>query len=66
MGKPEDVIKSVMTKLEKKGKGIVLMHDFQQAHRQRHAGSAQQLKANGYKVVHVKAKGPLQTLPQVG
>ena len=31
MRKPEDVIKSVMTKLEKKGKGIILMHDFQQA-----------------------------------
>ena len=31
MRKPEDVIKSVMTKLERKGKGIILMHDFQQA-----------------------------------
>ena len=31
MRKPEDVVKSVMTKLEKKGKGIILMHDFQQA-----------------------------------
>src|SRR3984885_1019428 len=27
--KPDDVIKSVLTKLEKNGKGIVLMHDFQ-------------------------------------
>ena len=25
--KPEDVVKSVMTKLERKGKGIILMHD---------------------------------------
>ena len=31
MRKPEEVVKSVMTKLEKKGKGIILMHDFQQA-----------------------------------
>ena len=31
MHKPEQVIKSVMTKLEKHGKGIVLMHDFQHA-----------------------------------
>ena len=31
MRKPEDVVKSVMTKLEKKGKGIILLHDFQQA-----------------------------------
>ena len=27
--KPEDVIKSAMTKLAKNGKGILLMHDFQ-------------------------------------
>ena len=31
MRKPEQVIKSVMSKLQKHGKGIVLMHDFQQA-----------------------------------
>ena len=33
MRKPEQVIKAVMTKLQKHGKGIVLMHDFQQAPR---------------------------------
>ena len=27
--KPEQIIKSIMTKLQKHGKGIVLMHDFQ-------------------------------------
>ena len=31
--KPEQVIKSVMTKLKKHGKGIVLMHDFQHGDR---------------------------------
>ena len=31
MRKPEQVITSVMKKLEKHGKGIILMHDFQQA-----------------------------------
>ncbi len=31
MRKPEQVIKSVMDKLKKHGKGIVLMHDFQHA-----------------------------------
>ena len=31
MRKPEQVIKSVMSKLEKHGKGIILMHDFQHA-----------------------------------
>ena len=31
MRKPEQVIKSVLAKLKKHGKGIVLMHDFQHA-----------------------------------
>ena len=31
MRKPEQVVESVMAKLEKHGKGIILMHDFQQA-----------------------------------
>ena len=29
--KPDEVVKSVMTKLAKNGKGILLMHDFQHA-----------------------------------
>ena len=35
MHKPEQVIKSVMTKLEKRGKGIILMHDFQRGDRRK-------------------------------
>ena len=31
MSKPEQVVASVMAKLKKNGKGIVLMHDFQHA-----------------------------------
>src|SRR6185437_10381074 len=31
MRRPEQVVKSVMAKLEKHGKGIILMHDFQHA-----------------------------------
>lgn len=60
--KSELVVKSVMDKLEKKGKGIVLLHDFQ-------AGTAKaipeilaQLKAHGYKVVHMRAKAAAETL----
>jgi peptidoglycan/xylan/chitin deacetylase (PgdA/CDA1 family) len=64
MRKPEDVLKSVMTKLEKKGKGIVLMHDFQQATAKALPELLNQLKANGYKVVHMKAKTPVATLAQ--
>ena len=62
MRKPEDVVKSVMTKLDRKGKGIILMHDFQQATARAVADLLNELKARGYKVVHMKAKTPLSTL----
>ena len=64
MRKPEDVVKSVMGKLEKKGKGIILMHDFQQATAKAMPDLLNELKAKGYKVVHMKAKASLATLPQ--
>lgn len=62
MRKPEQVVKAVMTKLEKKGKGIVLMHDFQQATSKAVPELLKQLKENGYKVVHMKAKAPVVTI----
>jgi peptidoglycan-N-acetylglucosamine deacetylase len=62
MRRPEDVVKSVMGKLEKKGKGIILMHDFQQATARGALDLFNELKAKGYKVVHMKAKTPLTTL----
>jgi len=64
MRKPEDVIKSVMTKLERKGKGIILMHDFQQATAKAVPDLLNLLKEKGYKVVHMKAKTPLTTIAQ--
>ena len=64
MRTPDAVVVSVIKKLEKKGKGIVLMHDFQQATANGMATLLNELKAKGYKVVHMKAKAPLQTLPQ--
>ena len=64
MRKPEDVIKSVMTKLERKGKGIILMHDFQQATAKAAPDLLNLLKEKGYKVVHMKAKTPLATIAQ--
>jgi peptidoglycan/xylan/chitin deacetylase (PgdA/CDA1 family) len=64
MRKPEDVIKSVMTKLERKGKGIILMHDFQQATARAAPTLLSELKAKGYKVVHMTAKTPVTTLAQ--
>jgi hypothetical protein len=62
MRKPEDVIKSVMSKLERKGKGIILMHDFQQATAKAVPDLLNLLKEKGYKVVHMKAKTPLATI----
>jgi peptidoglycan/xylan/chitin deacetylase (PgdA/CDA1 family) len=64
MHKPEDVVKSVMTKLERKGKGIILMHDFQQATAKAVPTILSELKAKGYKVVHMRAKTAVATLPQ--
>ena len=53
-----------MTKLDKQGKGVILMHDLQ-----KHTAIAlptllRRLKAGGYKVVQMKAKEPVETLPE--
>lgn len=61
---PDKIIETVMTRLDKLGKGIILMHDFQ-----KHTGEAlpallARLKAGGYKVVQMTAKTTLQTLPE--
>jgi peptidoglycan/xylan/chitin deacetylase (PgdA/CDA1 family) len=60
--KPEDVIKSAMTKLAKNGKGIILMHDFQHATAEALPELLRQLKAGGYKIVHMVPKEPVTTL----
>jgi peptidoglycan/xylan/chitin deacetylase (PgdA/CDA1 family) len=61
---PDQVIQNVMTKLDKQGKGVILMHDLQ-----KHTAAAlptllRRLKAGGYKVVQMKAKAPVETLPE--
>jgi peptidoglycan/xylan/chitin deacetylase (PgdA/CDA1 family) len=60
--KPDDVIKSALTKLAKNGKGIVLMHDFQHGTAEAMPELLRQLKANGYKLVHMVPKAPVTTL----
>jgi peptidoglycan-N-acetylglucosamine deacetylase len=60
--KPEDVVKSAMTKLVKNGKGIVLMHDFQHGTAEALPELLRQLKAGGYKIVHMVAKQPVTTV----
>ena len=61
---PEKIVETVMTRLDKLGKGIILMHDFQ-----KNTGIAlptllARLKAGGYKVVQMKAKTTLASLPE--
>lgn len=60
MRKPEQVVASVMKKLEKHGKGIVLMHDFQQATAKAAPELLKKLKEGGYKVVQVVGKTPVE------
>jgi peptidoglycan/xylan/chitin deacetylase (PgdA/CDA1 family) len=64
LNKPEAVIKSVMTKLAKNGKGILLMHDFRPATAEAMPELLRQLKAGGYKVVHMVPKDAVVTLPK--
>jgi peptidoglycan/xylan/chitin deacetylase (PgdA/CDA1 family) len=64
MRKPEQVVKSVMAKLQKHGKGIVLMHDFQKATAEAVPQLLAELKAGGYKIVHMKPRTAVSSLPQ--
>jgi peptidoglycan/xylan/chitin deacetylase (PgdA/CDA1 family) len=56
------VVKNIMTKLEKHGKGIVLMHDFQKHTAEALPELLKQLKAGGYKIVLMRAKTPIQSI----
>ena len=62
--KADALVTSVMTKLKKTGKGILLMHDFQKSTAQALPEILRQLKEGGYKVVHIKAKDTAVTLPE--
>jgi peptidoglycan/xylan/chitin deacetylase (PgdA/CDA1 family) len=64
MRRAEQVVQSVMAKLKKHGKGIVLMHDFQKPTASAVPELLAQLKAGGYKVVQVKAKDPVETMAE--
>jgi peptidoglycan/xylan/chitin deacetylase (PgdA/CDA1 family) len=62
--KSEQVVENVMTKLDKIGKGIILMHDFQKHTAEALPALLRRLKAGGYKVVTMRAKASLQTLAE--
>jgi peptidoglycan/xylan/chitin deacetylase (PgdA/CDA1 family) len=61
---PDQVIQNVMTKLDKQGKGVILMHDLQKHTAQALPTLLRRLKAGGYKVVQMRAKEQLETLPE--
>ena len=58
------IITTVMTKLDKQGKGIILMHDLQKHTAEALPTLLRRLKAGGYKVVQMKAKVQLETLAE--
>jgi peptidoglycan/xylan/chitin deacetylase (PgdA/CDA1 family) len=64
MHKPEQVVNSVMTQLDKRGKGIVLLHDFHRNTAEALPELLRQLKVAGYKVVHLVPKEQLTTVPK--
>jgi peptidoglycan/xylan/chitin deacetylase (PgdA/CDA1 family) len=62
--KAQTIIDTVMRKVEKNGKGIILMHDFQKHTAEALPELLKKLKAGGYKVVAMRAKAPIETLAQ--
>jgi peptidoglycan/xylan/chitin deacetylase (PgdA/CDA1 family) len=58
------IVNTVMTKLDKAGKGIILMHDFQKHTAEALPALLRRLKAGGYKIVQMKARMPLETLAE--
>jgi peptidoglycan/xylan/chitin deacetylase (PgdA/CDA1 family) len=59
---PQQVIDVTMKKLDKLGKGIILMHDFHKHTADALPALLRKLKAGGYKVVQMKAKAPVETI----
>ena len=62
--KQDELIKSVMTKLAKNGKGILLMHDFQHGTAVALPEILHQLHLAGYKVVGLVPKFAVTTIPK--
>ncbi len=60
----ENIVKSIMAKLEKNGKGIVLMHDIHKTTAKAVPLLLAALKEKGFKIVHLKAKAEVTTLPE--
>lgn len=61
---PKKLTAHIMKLLDKRGKGIILMHDIQPHTAKALPGLLKELKAKGYKVVQLTAKEPVKTLPE--
>src|SRR5450631_4834451 len=61
---PQQVIDVTMRKLDKLGKGIILLFNVHEHTAEALPELLHRLKAGGYKVVKMVAKAPVQTLPQ--
>jgi peptidoglycan/xylan/chitin deacetylase (PgdA/CDA1 family) len=64
MRDPDRLVKRVLDKLEKKTKGIVLLHDIQPNTARAAPKLLAELKAKGYKIVHMKPKADVKTLAE--
>jgi peptidoglycan/xylan/chitin deacetylase (PgdA/CDA1 family) len=60
----KQVIDVTFKKLDKLGKGIILMHDFHKHTAEALPELLHRLKAEGFKVVAMRAKAPVQSLPE--
>jgi len=61
---PESIVKTVMTKLAKNGKGIILMHDIHKKTAKAVPLLLAALKQGGYKVVHLTPKAAVATVAE--
>jgi peptidoglycan-N-acetylglucosamine deacetylase len=61
---PDQFVKQATDRLERKGKGIILMHDVQPVTAKALPRLLAEIKAKGFKVVHLKPKAELKTLAQ--
>jgi peptidoglycan/xylan/chitin deacetylase (PgdA/CDA1 family) len=57
------IVARVMRNLKKRGKGIILFHDIHQRTAKAIPLLLNKLKTDGYKIVHLTAKAPVETLP---
>jgi peptidoglycan/xylan/chitin deacetylase (PgdA/CDA1 family) len=62
--KSDALVKSIMTRMDKKGKGILLMHDIQPGTAKGLPAVLDALKAGGYKIVHMIPKTQVTTLAE--